>query len=133
MSECFAPFRDQAETARFPAFTASEAAPAQTPRQRILRDISAVCRLYGVTTADVMAKDKQVRIVAARDACWWMLRFAHQRSYPQIGALFGRHHSTVVVGVGRHDIRLGIDSAPARMVARCRRRAAAFWERRRLH
>lgn len=133
MSEGLTPFQDQAETAHFPAFFTSKTIPAETPRQRILRDVAAACRLYGVTTADVMAKDKQVRIVAARDACWWMLRFAHQRSYPQIGALFGRHHSTVVVGVGRHDIRLGIDSAPARMVARCRRRASAFWQRRRLH
>lgn len=92
-----------------------------TPRQRTMEDVAALARIYRVPVADVMANSRRQNVVRARQAVMWMLRFRNW-SYPQIGAFLHLDHATVVWGVGRHDERLGIQSAAAHYVkARWRR------------
>lgn len=82
-----------------------------TPRQKTMADVAAVCRIHRVSVADVMSRKRTARIVRARYAVMWMLRFSRKMSFPQIGHLLNRDQSTVVWGIGRHDERIGISSA----------------------
>lgn len=93
-----------------------------TPRQKTMQDVAAVCRVYQVTVAEVMAPGRKVRTVLARQAVMWMLRFSRGMSFPQIGAILRRDHSTVVWGIGRHDERIGAQSAARNSVTTRRAR-----------
>ena len=80
------------------------------PRQKTMQDVAAVCRVYRVSVEEVMSPGRKARAVLARQAVMWMLRFSRGMSFPQIGALLRRNHSTVVWGIGRHDERIGAAS-----------------------
>lgn len=51
-------------------------------------------------------------ISRARDEAWWRLRQmqwghgGYRYSLPQIAGLFGKHHTTVMKGIQRHERRL---------------------------
>ncbi len=94
-----------------------------TPRQKTMQDVAAVCRVYRVSVAEVMSPGRKVPAVLARQAVMWMLRFSRGMSYPQIGALMGRDHSTVFWGIGRHDERIGATSTARNIVALRRARS----------
>lgn len=89
-----------------------------TPKQRLMTDIDAVCRIYRTSSAVVIGPDRQLRSVMARNAVMWMLRNNFGLSYPRIGRIVKRDHSTVQYGIGRHDARLGLDTATARYFRR---------------
>lgn len=70
----------------------------QQPRalsERWKRDLETIAHLHGMTFEDTLRKEKfRVHVLARRD-CYAYLR-EQGWSYPEIGALFGRDHSTVM-------------------------------------
>ena len=86
----------------------------QNPPPSRLENIRALIRSeakkYDVSYGEIMSKDLQrggtinctKPVVQARFACMAAVRDAYGLSYPQLGKIFGRHHSTVLDGVRRH-------------------------------
>lgn len=68
--------------------------------------IEDAARLYDVTLEDVLGQSRDRRIVKARQAAMWLLR-QRDLSFPAIGAVMGRDHTTVMYACQR------IDSDPA--------------------
>ena len=77
-----------------------------TPKERNLADIGLIALRHGLTRHDILGWSRKDHIVKARQHC-----FRHFRqktvngrimSYPEIGRLFGRHHSTVIYGVSQY-------------------------------
>lgn len=81
-----------------------------TPKQRILADIEAVARIYGVTLKDVLGISRTRNIVRARQAAIWMVWFSREYSLPAIGRVFGKDHTSVLFSRGQHMIRMGLDN-----------------------
>lgn len=79
----------------------------------LLEHVSDLARQHGATVDEVLAQDKTPRVSHARQAIWYALRHHPERrySYPDIGRLFGRDHSTVLAGVRAHERRLADRSA----------------------
>lgn len=89
-----------------------------TPRQKTMQDVEAVARIYRVKADEVMSHSRRDRAVKARQAVMWMLRYFRGWSYMEIGRLMNRDHSTVVYGIGRHDMRLGRQTGVSAQVSR---------------
>jgi chromosomal replication initiation ATPase DnaA len=82
-------------------------------RQRLAGDVTcaviqAAADLYGTTAEEVRAGSNERPAVRARMLACWMLRESG-KSFPEIGRLFGRDHSTAM-----HACRV-IASDPARL------------------
>lgn len=62
--------------------------------------LSAVCREFMVTRANLMTKKNRSASAARYAAClalrWIPARLGTQRSYPQIGRVMSRHHTTIM-------------------------------------
>jgi chromosomal replication initiation ATPase DnaA len=72
-----------------------------TPRERRRMIIAQVCDHHGVAVEEVMGRSRFKRICTARKEAYAMLR-EERLSYPTIGRMFGRDHTTVVDGVQRY-------------------------------
>jgi chromosomal replication initiation ATPase DnaA len=70
-----------------------------TPRERNMADISQIALRHGLTHHDVLGRSRTAKVMVARREAYQLLRSRGQ-SYPQIGALFGRHHTTVMDAMG---------------------------------
>lgn len=71
-------------------------------RVRGLHDeVAAACLRHGVTIEEVLDVGRMSSAVAARHECWRMLRDHPERhfSWPDLGWLFNRDHTTVMAGV----------------------------------
>ncbi len=55
--------------------------------------------LVGVTVADIAGDSRRQPIAYARQLAYWCAREVTALSLPELGAYFGRHHSTVLHGV----------------------------------
>ena len=62
------------------------------------------CVRYGVTLPQLTGRSRLTRYVLARRWCYRQLRRGGW-SYPKIGRLFGRHHSTVLYALQRRPNR----------------------------
>ena len=64
--------------------------------------IREVCAEHGVKLAEILSPDRPANIVRAREAA---IRRVHAErpnlSYPQLGELFGRDHSSIAVALDR--------------------------------
>jgi len=80
----------------------------------LLELVADVARQHGATVDEVLAQDKTPRVSHARQAVWHALRHHPERrySYPDIGRLFGRDHSTIIYGVRAYERWLLSRSAP---------------------
>lgn len=65
----------------------------------LLGFLDAVCQPRGVTREEVCGRRRTRRIARARWELWLRLRSELRMSYGEIAELFGRNHSTVLVGV----------------------------------
>lgn len=88
-----------------------------TPRQRTMKDVEAVARIYRIDMVELMGHSRRNTAVKARQAVMWMLRYSKAWSFPAIGRFMNRDHSTVVFGIGRHEIRMGLRSPLAVQVS----------------
>lgn len=86
--------------------------PAPTRRQQINATITVVALRHDVPVEDIMVGDRKRPIVNARHEAMYLLRNKFRLSYPRIGAIMGRDHSTVMHGVRAHAARIGV---PARL------------------
>ena len=73
-----------------------------TPRERRRMIIAQVCDRHGVAVEEVMGRSRFKRVCTARKEAYAMLR-EERLSYPTIGRMFGRDHTTVVDGVQRYE------------------------------
>jgi hypothetical protein len=80
-----------------------------TPRRRLIADIAAVGITYGVSIRHIMSKKRTHRVVHARQAAFFMVKFTLGYSLADIGRLFDVDHTTVLHGIGRHMKRVGIN------------------------
>lgn len=70
--------------------------------------VADVAGRHGLTFANLIARGRCRKVVRARQEAMWALR--HQPklySYPAIGRLFKRDHSTIIHGVAKHAERMG--------------------------
>lgn len=65
---------------------------------------------YGVTVELLMSRNREPMVVRARQEAYWHLR-QRELSYPAIGRIFDRDHSTIMAGVRRVDRRRGTRAA----------------------
>jgi chromosomal replication initiation ATPase DnaA len=86
--------------------TSCDAAPAipetlVTPREVIRAMIAAEAEAVGLTLADVLGPCRQRPIVRARHRAIRKVRAAYPaKSFPEIGRIFHRDHSTVIYALG---------------------------------
>lgn len=74
-------------------------------RKGLLAAVVSICDEHGVTLDDVMGQRRHKSLMRARQHAWAMIRERTTMSYPEIGALFSRDHSTVIYGVQTHNQR----------------------------
>ncbi|MES2359941.1 MAG: helix-turn-helix domain-containing protein [Gemmatimonadota bacterium] len=67
--------------------------------------IEAAGNHYGVTLEEMFSHIRPHRVCVARHHAWWELRQRGYWSYPDIGKLFGRDHTTIMAGVQSHERR----------------------------
>ncbi len=67
------------------------------------RVIDAVSTVTTVLVSQIIGRSRMARTVAARNAAYVVLRELHDLSYPELGRIFDRDHSTVHHGAGRAD------------------------------
>jgi chromosomal replication initiator protein len=66
------------------------------------RILQAVCRLFGLSKADLLGASRQKNIALARQITFWFYKHELDLSYPTIGKLFGgRDHTTVMHGCNK--------------------------------
>ncbi len=72
--------------------------------------LCAVCREFGVGVADMKSPGRHASLAGARQMFMFLARqHAKHLSYPQIGRLIGRDHTTIIYGVGRAAERMQRD------------------------
>lgn len=83
---------------------------------RILTDtqreaVRVMANPFGVTVYQVLSERRTQAIVLARHAACHMLRERFGMSYPEIGAVLNRDHSTVMNSIARYRERLWADAS----------------------
>lgn len=58
--------------------------------------IEAVCNQYGISVEDVKGKKRSKEIAFPRQVCMYIMRNVLEYTYPKIGEIFGRDHSTAM-------------------------------------
>lgn len=66
-----------------------------TPRERNLADIGLIALRFNLTRWDVLGRSHKRKVVDARRAVVMHYR-AQGKSFPEIGAIIGRHHTSVM-------------------------------------
>lgn len=90
-----------------PAAAQSAPAPVQLPPMpNWLRIASEVSARHKLSIKELTGPGRQRYIVVARNEAFWRIREETKLSFPQIGAKFGRDHTTVLHGYHQHAKRL---------------------------
>lgn len=76
------------------------------PFRRSSTIAAGVAAKHGVTLAMLMGESRVKHIVAARHEAWWLVWRTTGMSYPRIGAIFRRDHTTIMHGVKKHDAKM---------------------------
>jgi chromosomal replication initiator protein len=98
--------------------------PAPMPAGSVSLIIEVVAAASGIGRRELLSRRRARRTVEARQAAMWLARQAAGRSYPAIGRVFNRDHTTVIYGVSRTEQRMATDYAFAVWV---RSLEAAWW------
>lgn len=81
--------------------------PKMTPGQKINATIKVVALRHGVSLEEIMSDTTKHKIARARHEAMYILKTKFRLSYPRIGAIMRRDHSTVIHGVRAHAARIG--------------------------
>lgn len=73
--------------------------------------VCTMARAYFTTPGGVIGSRRRKRDVEARHAVWASLYGTGRYSLPDLAAMFGRDHTTILAGVRRHRERLGRSAA----------------------
>ena len=69
----------------------------------LTEEFEAIAKAEGTTIAEVLSESHEPHVSRARSAMWHVLRERFGWSYPAIGKLFHRDHSTIMQGLrGRY-------------------------------
>ncbi|MBO4217509.1 MAG: chromosomal replication initiator protein DnaA [Clostridia bacterium] len=82
--------------------------------QKIDRIISMVSQHTGVPEEEIKGKKRTKEIAMARHICIYMLRTQTELSFPSIGKIFGRDHSTIMYSIDLIQNRIDDDNAFSR-------------------
>lgn len=80
-----------------------------------------VCEHFGVERSDLFSRRRSRHIATPRQVAMYLCRRHLGTSFPRLGELFGRDHSTVVHAVGATEARLRCDSGLQETIARIER------------
>ncbi len=58
-----------------------------------------VAHHYGLKVADLKGRDNRRSVAFPRQVAMYLIREVLNLSYPEIGKLFGKHHSTVIYSI----------------------------------
>lgn len=58
-----------------------------------------VCGYYGISHQKLMQPVRDQKLVHARQVAWFLLREHYSLSFPAIGAMFGKDHTTIMHGI----------------------------------
>jgi len=92
--------------------------PGVTTKRELEADtiINVVSRVTGIKAVDIKGRQRIQDVVDARYLCFYILRRKTNLSHKKIGAIFNKHHSTVIHGVATiNDLRC-IDKAIKRLL-----------------
>ncbi len=82
--------------------------------RKIDRIISMVSQHTGISEEEIKGKKRTKEIAMARHICIYMLRTQTELSFPSIGKIFGRDHSTIMYSIDLIQNRIDVDGAFAR-------------------
>ena len=71
-------------------------------RAEARRIIEVVAQALGLRPERIRRHDRTQVAALARFLAWWLVRRRTTLTYPQIGRLFDRHHSTVISAIDRY-------------------------------
>lgn len=71
----------------------------RTPEQTSI--IASVCKYYGITKEQMLGQRRQKHLVKARQASYWLYENLTDFSYPRIGLIHKRDHTTVLYGCSK--------------------------------
>ena len=71
----------------------------RTPRERNMADIGLIALKHGFQRGDIFSKTRNKRLTAARRECAQFFR-DQGKSYPEIGRIMDRHHSSIISLIG---------------------------------
>ncbi len=66
--------------------------------------------VHFLDVADIVGRDRHQSVNEARQLTMWLVRRCCRLSYPQLGTLFGRDHTTVLAGVNAIERRRAADT-----------------------
>jgi chromosomal replication initiator protein len=87
----------------------------RTPADRI---IEIVCQFYGVDKIDVVGPDRTQHVAMVRHIAMYLARSHFGLSYPELGSVFGRDHSSVIHGVRMIERRIQAQPAFGKFLVR---------------
>lgn len=73
---------------------------------------------FGVSAQHILWDRRRSEYVRARHVAWWLVREGKGWSLPRVGKAFKRNHTTIMNGLGQHEIRMDRDPIFAE---KCRR------------
>jgi hypothetical protein len=97
-------------------------------QHHLMSIVMTITRARGCSLDDILGASRKGSLVEARHECWYECRFnAHKTlSFPELGAVFNRDHSTIISGIRRHGDLLDAGQVKRPMV-RLTGRAASRW------
>lgn len=79
------------------------------PRMNAYDIIRVVAKKHGIRSRDIIGPAQTSDVVLARQEAMWACRtYNPHMSFPKLGRIFGRDHSTVMLGVRKHKERNGL-------------------------
>lgn len=74
---------------------------------RVLEDVQEICRSFGSTPREIRGVSRLKHVYQARQAVMVFFRVRYKWSYPAIGKLFGKDHTTVMGAVrkAKYEVR----------------------------
>ena len=72
-----------------------------------------VCAHYRISHQELMQPVRDQRLVLARQVAWFLLRKHYSLSFPAIGAMFGKDHTTIIHGCRVAPQKAGADELAA--------------------
>lgn len=94
-------------------FSATEAAPPPIPSNKAdpFKVLRVVAHAYTLTVDDLTGRDRHKNTAEARLVAYWLLRTRTSLSFPEIGRVLGKDHTSVMSGVRKCGARREKDSA----------------------
>ena len=109
----------------------SKLRPYPEVRRSLTDVVYVVAQHFGLSPSEVLGKGRSQLVALARQVSYALCRDVTRASSVEIGALFGRDHTTVLTMVERLAARIRVDNDMARTFAVCRAQAIGTIQARR--